>query len=356
MNADRHEVLRIYGHSSAIVWRGALSSFLIIQIAQPVHKNIITDSMALGLHMSRSATEPIQQKTFIFKDGGWQETIKQPSYSPISIIRLLSWNIDFQAPGGPIRMAGAMQYLEELITTIPADIPVIIFLQEMVANDLELIKSAPWIRSHFSITDIDPSNWSAPTYGTTTLIDRRIPVAGVFRDYYKETQMDRDAFCVDIPTLPNYERILRFCNSHLESLRMSPPLRPGQMAEVSQHLHDPSIHGGVLAGDLNAIQPFDYTLHSENNLKDAYLEDGGQEENEEGFTWGYQSQASLRERFGCQRLDKILYCGKVDVKALQRIGIDVKVEEGKRAKMRSFGALEFVTDHYGLMADVVVTE
>lgn len=308
----------------------------------------------VGLHMSRSTTEPIEQETFIFKDDGWQEAIQQSSSSPITTIKLLSWNIDFQAQGGPIRMAGALHYLEELITTISAEIPVMIFLQEMVANDLKLIKSASWIRSRFAITDVDPSNWSSSTYGTTTLIDRRIPVARVFRAYYKETQMDRDAFCVDIPTLPNNERIIRFCNSHLESLPISPPIRPGQMAEVSQHLHDPSIHGGVLAGDLNSIQPFDYTLHSENNLKDAYLEGGGQEGNEEGFTWGYQSHAASRERFGCQRLDKILYCGKVEVKALQRIGIDVKVEEGKREKMRSFGALEYVTDHYGLMADVVV--
>ena len=122
----------------------------------------------LGLQMSCSATEPIGQKTFIFKDGGWQEAIKQPSCSHITTIRLLSWNIDFQAQGGPIRMAGALQYLEELITTISAEIPVMIFLQEMVANDLELIKSASWIRSHFAITDVDPSNWSSPTYGTTT--------------------------------------------------------------------------------------------------------------------------------------------------------------------------------------------
>lgn len=98
-------------------------------------------------------------------------------------------------------MVGALQYLEELITTISTEIPVIIFLQEMVANDLELVKSASWIRSRFAITDVDPSNWSSPTYGTTTLIDRRIPVTRVFHAYYKETRLDRDAFCVDIQTL-----------------------------------------------------------------------------------------------------------------------------------------------------------
>lgn len=71
---------------------------------------------------------------------------------------------------------------------------------------------------------------------------------------------------------------------------------------------------------------------------------------------GLSKLRSLRERFGCQRLDKILYCGKVEVKAWWRIGIDVKVEERKRAKMQSFGALEFVTDHGGLTADVVAVE
>lgn len=91
--------------------------------------------------MSRSAIEPVEQKTVIFKDDGWQEAIKQSSSSPITTIKLLSWTIDFQAQGGPIRMAAALQYLEELITTISTEIPVKIFLQEMDANDLELTKS-----------------------------------------------------------------------------------------------------------------------------------------------------------------------------------------------------------------------
>lgn len=89
-------------------------------------------------------------------------------------------------------------------------------------------------------------------------------------------------------------------------------------------------------------------------MKDAYLEGGGQEDSHAGYTWGYQSYAELREKFGCSRLDKVLYCGKCEVKGLERIGIGVRVEESKRMKMRSFGALEFVTDHYGLMGDVVV--
>lgn len=62
----------------------------------------------------------------------------------------------------------------------------------------------------------------------------------------------------------------------------------------------------------------------------------------------------IKRTFRLPASRQILYCGKVEVKALQRIGIDFKVEEEKRAKMRSFGALEYVTDHYDLMADLVV--
>ena len=41
---------------------------------------------------------------------------------------------------------------------------------------------------------------------------------------------------------------------------------------------------------------------------------------------------------------------------MQKIGVGVKVDESKRDKMRSFGALEYVTDHYGLMADLLVID
>jgi len=53
-------------------------------------------------------------------------------------------------------------------------------------------------------------------------------------------------------------------------------------------------------------------------------------------------------------MDKMLYCGGVEVRNLERIGVGVKVEEAKRAKTKSYGALDFVTDHYGLMADVMM--
>ena len=41
------------------------------------------------------------------------------------------------------------------------------------------------------------------------------------------------------------------------------------------------------------IEPFDRKLHSDNGLKDAYLELGGKEDSDDGFTWGQQAPKAL---------------------------------------------------------------
>ena len=149
--------------------------------------------------------------------------------------------------------------------------------------------------------------------------------------------MGRDALFVDIgPDL----KILRLSNTHLESLVAQPPLRPAQVALASRHLH--AVHAGVIAGDFNAIESFDRTLHTKNDLKDAFLVTLT---GEEGWTWGMQSGQAQRKRYGCSRLDKILFCGGVQVRGLERIGAGLKIEEEGGA---------FVSDHLGLMADLVV--
>ncbi|KAI4181516.1 MAG: hypothetical protein LQ346_006764 [Caloplaca aetnensis] len=275
-----------------------------------------------------------------------------------STFRLITWNIDFQAPSGAVRMAAALLYLERLIAEAPPELPVVVMLQEMTPTDLKLIQSAAWVRQQFNLTDIDTSNWQGGIYGTAVLIDRRLPVKTVYRVFY-ETNMQRDGLFVDLimkraSDQHDPEAVIRVCCTHLESLRSDPPLRPAQVAVVAQQLHESSVHGGLVAGDLNAIQDFDRTLHAENNLKDAYLELGGQEDHEEGYTWGQQVRPGLRERYGCTRMDKVLYCGRLRVERLQRIGIGVMVEESERAKLREAGAMEYVTDHYGLMTDIVV--
>jgi tyrosyl-DNA phosphodiesterase 2 len=70
--------------------------------------------------------------------------------------------------------------------------------------------------------------------------------------------------------------------------------------------YDSSLYGSLLTGDLNAIEPFDTTFPSTYNLSDEHLALGGEEGMEKGFTWGYQSPAWLRDKYGCSRMDKVL--------------------------------------------------
>lgn len=284
------------------------------------------------------------------------------SYSDVNLqrIRLISWNIDILIPFVEERMSAALDYLEDLIISeTPNNIPVLVYLQEMGQSDLKQIREARWIQERFFIADFDQKNWVSPFYGTQMLIDKRLRIHRVFRvPWY--SGMDRDGLFVDIgisaspSTSQGGEskgKFLRLCNSHLESLVSDPPVRPLQLKAASKYLWEEDVAAALLAGDLNAIQPFDRTLHSENGLRDAYLELGGKEDSDEGYTWGYQSPWGARERFGCSRMDKILFRGDLRTKAFERIGIDVKVAEEKREEVREAGRLEWVTDHYGVMGD-----
>ncbi|TKA63274.1 hypothetical protein B0A49_08953 [Cryomyces minteri] len=302
-------------------------------------------------------------------------------------IDLITWNIDVLIPCGHIRMTAALSHLQRLI--LPQDpegaqgqnsndgsqerAPVVVFLQEMSPDDLALIASTPWIREHFNVTDTKNTYWDGKGYGTTSLVDRRLDIAGCFRVMWV-SRFERDGLFVDVLLPPSASasasassktekkdnsqqeeregrRTLRLCNTHLESLVADPPFRPQQVAAASRHLHAPDVHAGVLAGDCNAIEPFDRTLAAEHGLSDVFLTLGGREDSEEGFTWGYQSGARVREKFGCSRMDKVLVCGGVVARGLERVGVGVRVSEGDRAEMRGHGLEEgWVTDHYGLNA------
>jgi len=85
-------------------------------------------------------------------------------------------------------------------------------------------------------------------------------------------------------------KFLRLYNTHLKSLYTNPPIRPRQIKSTAKYLHDLSLYSSLLAGDLNAIEPFDTVLPLTYSLSDAYLalRDKGIEK---GFTWAYQSLA-----------------------------------------------------------------
>lgn len=260
-------------------------------------------------------------------------------------------------------MKAALHYLSTLTSSpsIPSSLPIVLFLQEMLITDLEQIKAADWIRERFYVTDIGHEYWQSNFYGTTTLVDKRLRIEDVYRVHYEATKFDRDGLFVDVKVKTekgeDVGKVLRVCNTHLESLVANPPLRPAQMTVAAKELHGNEEgwpHAGVLAGDCNAIQPFDRTLHTENGLKDAYLELGGKEDEKEGYTWGQQVDEKMRNKFGCSRMDKVMYCGGVRVEGLERIGAGVKVFDEDWKKMQGGHCLEWVTDHLGLMVDLVI--
>ena len=159
--------------------------------------------------------------------------------------------------------------------------------------------------------------------------------------------MGRDGLYVDIR---DKFTVIRLWNTHLESLVAYPRLRPGQVELASQYLHGRFMDAGMIAGDFNAIEEFDRTLYVEHGLKDAYLENGGVEDHEGGYTWGMQSGESGR-RYGFSRME-------IQVKSLERFGAGISINIGEEEEAVEIeggdgdGTIQFVTDHLGLMADM----
>jgi len=190
--------------------------------------------------------------------------------------------------------------------------------------------------------------------GTCVLISKSINIAKVFRVHYEHTAMERDALFID--SVLN-SKTIRICCTHLESLVADPPLRPKQLAAAAQFMHEAD--GSILGGDLNAIQPFDKHLHSDNDLKDAYLETGGKEDDETGMTWGQMAPTRERERFGLSRMDKLMFCGAVEIKSFEYFGLNVVLDDGPVAKqLVEEDGLEkpWVTDHLGVRGDFHVVQ
>lgn len=278
----------------------------------------------------------------------------------ISTIALYSWNIDFMLPFPDTRMDAAFAHLQELTSQLllSPDTAVVINLQECVPSDLVNISLKQWVRDNFYMTDMDASSWASGAYGTTTLVDRRLDISSCFRVHYAKTRMERDALFVDVvvPAVSNsHGNKFRLCNTHLESLAVEPPLRPAQMKVLASYMNTNGLSGAIVTGDFNAIQPFDVSLHSDNGLKDAYLNLGGVENRDEGYTWGQQALPELRMLYGCSRMDKVYYCGEgLKLLSFERFGADVEIpqdEEERKAQLLSLGFEKaWVTDHIGVKA------
>lgn len=268
---------------------------------------------------------------------------------------VLSWNIDFMLPFADERMRAALKHVESHVTGTPA--PAIVMLQEMLESDLALIQAQPWIQANYNLTDIDARDWESGHYGTCTLIPKTLPVTAVFRVHYEPTVMERDGLFVDWNA--GNDRTIRICNTHLESLIADPPKRPLQLATAAEVMHESEVSGSVLGGDLNAIQDFDRTLHSDNGLHDAYLTLGGKEDSDDGYTWGQMAPTKQRKMFGCSRMDKLFFCGRLRCEKFETFGLGVTTEEQyvKDGLVSDEGMEDgFVTDHLGVKAEFSIVD
>lgn len=148
-------------------------------------------------HYIDNTWTPILSSTDIPQTPSTSDAHQSPRGNVTKRIRLTTWNIDFQTSMARERMAAALEYLSHQHSQHDDKTPSIIFLQEMVESDLQLIQEAGWVREKFFITDVSSDHWRG-SYGTTTMIDRRLVVAGVFRVPYSSSRMERDGLFVDV--------------------------------------------------------------------------------------------------------------------------------------------------------------
>jgi tyrosyl-DNA phosphodiesterase 2 len=249
-----------------------------------------------------------------------------------SLLRVVSWNINFMAPGRAERASAAMDHLKETFGDPPS--PLVIMLQEVHIESLRAILDHSWIKRNFVLSDaVAPQR-----YFTLIMASRNVRTQNWIR-VRLPSNMERDILAIDIPiSYPASEsgpptKVLRLCTTHLESLweTEGSELRPGQLALVSALLKSTEVVGGLVGGDMNHISALDSTSHKadEVDLCDVWedipppvipalkpfqrdLTLG----RARGNTWGYQSRNAKARR---QRLDKFFYTGAVEVIALNEI-------------------------------------
>ncbi|KAI5863148.1 Endonuclease/exonuclease/phosphatase [Durotheca rogersii] len=270
-------------------------------------------------------------------------------------LALYSWNVDARPRFPQARMDAALHHIEELASKLPPTVAVVIFLQECVELSLDGIRDRGWIRERFHVTDLDSGAWGQLEFGTTALVDRRLRIASCFRVYYSKSRLMRDACFVDVELGAGGAAPLtvRLCNTHLDALSVLPPYRPRQVWLIAQHLRSPAVGAGVVAGDFNATEAYDRTLHSENRLRDAYLELGGREDAPDSHTWGPQAQTALKTRHPAVRMDKVLFTGPLTPRSFERFGIDIQLWNPMQQSYILDQGYEkpWISDHYGVVAN-----
>ncbi len=288
-----------------------------------------------------------------------------------TLLKVVSWNIDFVRPGPAERAATAFEYLQRTFGERPGQL--VILLQEVNRESVLQILLNRWVQENFILIGSDPprtvcDGFSIPArYFTLVMIPIGLRPQASFR-MPLPTRMERDSVFVDIPVCPspNSDRkdVLRLCTSHLESLDHNAPRRKRQLELISKQLNEhgdaSNVVAGLIGGDMNAIHDEERALPELFGLRDAWADVGpGHAEHQEyvstggreGHTWGYQSG---KTEFPPKRFDKLLYAGCIETvpldetpgfgRRLGRLGVGLKVESDQR----------WASDHYGIAIGIKV--
>lgn len=171
------------------------------------------------------------------------------------MIRVVSWNIDSQAPSQPQRAAAAIVHLKEVFGNQPP--PLIIMLQEIQPDALKAILADRWIKEHFLT-----SHAVSDDRLVMMLVTKDIPTQQWFQISLGEG-LGRKALFVDIPLTPRSENepgkeVLRLCTTRLASLKKASQLAYLHQLRVFSQLRKPptndiSIRGGLIGGHLDFV-------------------------------------------------------------------------------------------------------
>lgn len=299
---------------------------------------------------------PLRAVRYSMHKKRWAQTsncargIKEPLPSSL---RLLTWNVDFASKNPKRRLSAALEHIRQDVfnckTTSERPEPCCILLQEVSIAAFTLILTNEWIQRCFLVVPSSTEKWPHnATYGNVTLVSRTVPVCGTFTIDFSTSEMTRNGLFVDVklavPAPRHAARLsdgivqVRIANTHLESLPRGARARPEQLRLIAESLQEYDLHGGIVGGDMNAIGPSDLRLGEQVGLLDAWR---GEDDEEEGFTWGYQPPS----QYPAGRLDKLLWVarGGMEVEEPMRVGVGAKTGTG-----------EWISDHYGLVTNVHV--
>lgn len=138
---------------------------------------------------------------------------------PSDGIKLVTWNLDYEAPKPAERIRKALELLQFTIFQCEEDSPgpCVIHLQEINHQGFNALREHEWIREHFALTPRGPEKWPGPhyMYGNVTLVEKSIPIMGVAIYNFGPSTQERTAIQLDI-RLRGYT--LRLVNTHLESM------------------------------------------------------------------------------------------------------------------------------------------